>query len=188
LRVLARAYRLLRKREDFGPARLDAAGYIAPEHKPYLAEIEREMREAGLADEFRYHGALDREAKLRFFQNIDVLSVPTTFADSKGLPVLEAMASGVPVAQPRWGSFPEILERTHGGVLFEPNDAASLAEEIYALWKNPELRNDLARQGSEGVREHYTVARMAERAVQVYVLLNMVDSPMPRSDSSMHYA
>jgi glycosyltransferase involved in cell wall biosynthesis len=188
LRLLAEAYRLLRQRDDFGPARLDAAGYLAPEHKSYLQEIEREMREAGLADELRYHGVLERHAKIEFFQNVDVISIPTTFAEPKGLPVLEAMASGVPVVQPRWGSFPEILERTRGGVLAEPNDAAKLADEIYTLWKNPELRNDLARQGAAGVREHYTVARMAEKVLSVYSLLNLVDSPMPRSASSIEYA
>ncbi len=188
LRLLAEAYRLLRKREDFGPAQLEAAGYLAPEHRVYLAEIEREMRDAGLADEFRYHGALERQAKIEFFQNVDVISIPTTFAEPKGLPVLEAMASGVPVVQPRWGSFPEIVERTRGGVLTEPNEPAKLADEIYALWKNPELRNDLAKQGAAGVREHYTVARMAEKALSVYSLLNIVDSPMPRSSSSIGYA
>jgi len=97
---LAEAYRLLRKRDDFPPARLEVAGYLAPEHKGYLHEIEREMHEWGFAGEFHYHGALDREAKLRFFQNIDVLSVPATYAEAKGLSVIEAMASGVPVAQP----------------------------------------------------------------------------------------
>jgi glycosyltransferase involved in cell wall biosynthesis len=188
LRLLAEAYRLLRKRDDFGPARLDAAGYLAPEHKPYLREVEREMREAGLGDEFHYHGSLDRAAKLAFIRQVDVLSMPTTYAEPKGLPVLEAMASGVPVVQPNWGSFPEVIERTRGGVLFEPNDAAKLADELYALWKNPELRNDLAKQGAAGVREHYSVARMAERALNVYSLLNMVDSPLPRSASSMEYA
>ena len=188
LRLLAEAYRLLRQRDDFGPARLDAAGYLAPEHKPYLQEIEREMREAGLADEFRYHGVLERQAKIEFLRSVDVISIPTTFAEPKGLPVLEAMASSVPVVQPRWGSFPEILERTRGGLLSEPNDAAKLADEIYTLWKNPELRNDLARQGAAGVREHYTVARMAEKVLNVYSLLNLVDSPMPRSASSIEYA
>jgi glycosyltransferase involved in cell wall biosynthesis len=188
LRLLAEAYRILRKRPDFGPARLEAAGYLAPEHKPYLAEIENEMREAGLAEEFHYHGSLEREGKLRFLQNIDVLSVPTNYAEPKGLPVLEAMASRVPVVQPRWGSFPEIVERTRGGLLHAPKDAASLADEIYSLWKNPELRNDLAAQGAAGVRQHYTVARMAERAVEVYTLLNLVDSPMPSHDSSSRYA
>ncbi|MGH9768889.1 MAG: glycosyltransferase family 4 protein, partial [Blastocatellia bacterium] len=167
LRVLAEAYRLLRKRDDFPPARLEVAGYLAPEHKGYLREIESEIRQWGLAGEFHYHGALEREAKLRFFQNIDVLSIPTTYAEAKGLSVLEAMASGVPVVQPNRGSFPEIIERTGGGLLCEPNDAASLADAIYSLWKNPEQANDLAKRGAAGVREHYTVSQMASRALEV---------------------
>jgi glycosyltransferase involved in cell wall biosynthesis len=168
LRELAEAYRLLRKRDDFPPARLEVAGYLAPEHKGYLREIERDMGEWGFAGEFHYHGALDREAKLRFFQNIDALSVPTTYAEAKGLSVIEAMASGVPVIQPAKGSFPEIVNRTGGGLLCEPNDAASLAEAIHSLWKNPELANDLAKRGMAGVREHYSVSHMASRALEVY--------------------
>ncbi len=172
LHVLAEAYRLLRQRDDFPPARLEAAGYIAPEHKAYLQEIETSLREAGLAGEFHYHGAVEREAKLKFFQNVDVVSVPTTYAEAKGLSVIEAMASGVPVVQPRHGSFTEIIERTQGGLLCDPNDAASLAETIYSLWKNPELAADLARQGTTGVRQHYDAKQMAERVVEVYASLN----------------
>lgn len=168
LHTLAEAYRLLRRRDDFPPARLEAAGYLAPEHKPYLEEIERKMREAGLAGEFHYHGTLEREEKLEFFQKIDVMSMPTTYAEPKGLPVLEAMASGVPVIQPAWGSFPEMIEKTGGGLLSEPNDPQSLADAIYSLWKNPEQLNDLARRGSDGVHRHYSVSNMAERVLDVY--------------------
>ncbi len=168
LHLLAEAYRQLRTRGDFGPARLEAAGYLAPEHHGYLEGIERAMREAGLGDEFRYHGTLERQEKLRFLQSIDVLSMPTTYAEPKGLSVLEAMASGVPVVQPRWGSFPEVIERTRGGLLCEPNDVASLAESLHTLWKNPELTRDLARQAAEGVRRLYGVNQMAARALTVY--------------------
>jgi glycosyltransferase involved in cell wall biosynthesis len=129
------------------------------------------MHEWGLAGEFHYHGALEREAKLRFFRNIDILSVPATYAEAKGLSVIEAMAASVPVAQPARGSFPEIIERTGGGLLCEPNDAVSLAEAIYSLWKNPELANDLAKRGAAGVRQHYSVSNMASRALEVYASL-----------------
>lgn len=172
LHLLAEAYRKLRKRDGFGPARLDVAGYLAPEHRHYLREIEQQMSDAGLEEEFQYHGALDRDAKLRFFQKIDLHSLPATYPEPKGLPVLEAMASGVPVVQPRWGSFTEIVERTGGGTLVEPNDSDSLAEEIYFLWKNPERARDLGRQGALGVRRHYTVASMAERALEVYASIS----------------
>ncbi len=168
LHVLAEAYRLLRQRDDFPPAKLEAAGYIAPEHKPYLQEIETKLDAAGLAKEFHYHGAVERDAKLQFFQNVDVLSVPTTYAEAKGLSVIEAMASGVPVIQPRHGSFTEIIERTQGGLLFEPNDAAGLADAIYSLWKNTEMADDLGQRGAAAVREHYGVTLMAERALEVY--------------------
>ncbi len=171
LHVLAEAYRKLRKRDGFGPARLDVAGYLAPEHKPYLREIERQMKDAGLAQEFHYHGALDRDAKLRFFHQIDVQSVPATYPEPKGLSVLEAMASGVPVIQPRWGSFTEMVENTEGGLLVEPKDSDSLAEELYSLWRNPERARDIGRQGARGVHQHYSVANMAERALQVYASL-----------------
>ncbi len=188
LHVLAEAYRLLRRRGDFAPAQLEVAGYLAPEHKHYLQKIEREMREAGLAGEFHYHGALERESKLNFFQNVDVISIPTTYVEAKGLSVLEAMASGVPVVQPRHGSFTEIIERTNGGLLFEPGNVAALADAIYSLWKNPELANDLARQGAANVREHYSSTQMAERALSVYSLLRLVDSPIPKPYSQADYA
>ena len=172
LHLLVEAYCRLRERADFPPARLLAAGYLAPEHRGYLQAQEARLAEAGLADEFTYQGALDRDAKLRFFREIDLLSMPTTYAEPKGLPVLEAMASGVPVVQPRWGAFPEILERTGGGVLFEPNDVGSLVKALLELSLNPEWARDLGRAGWAGVRAHYPVAQMATRAVDLYASLS----------------
>jgi hypothetical protein len=113
LHLLAEAYRIMRQERGIGPARLEAAGYIAPEHRPYLQQIERELQAAGLGGEFHYHGTLDRAAKVAFFQSIDVLSVPSVYKEPKGLYLLEAMACddryscrrgtrrGSPTASPR---------------------------------------------------------------------------------------
>jgi glycosyltransferase involved in cell wall biosynthesis len=78
------------------------------------------------------------------------------------------MAAGAPVIQPRRGAFPEILEKTRGGVMVEPGDVASLAQAIYKLWKSPAWAAELARNGARGVREHFTAARMAARALEVF--------------------
>ncbi len=168
LHLLAEAYKLFRERSDVTNTRLEAAGWMGPEGKPYLAEIEQKLNEWGLREEFHYHGELDRAGKAAFLRRAQVFSMPATYAEPKGLTLLEAMASGVPVVQPRHGSFPEIVERTGGGILVEANDAASLAEGIYTLYKNSEMAADLGRSGAAGVRAHYGVARMAERAVEVY--------------------
>jgi glycosyltransferase involved in cell wall biosynthesis len=168
LHVLADAYRRMRARGDLPNARLEAAGYLAPEHKGYLHDIEQEMNRSGFGDEFHYRGVLDRDQKIAFLQTLDVLSVPATYDEPKGMFLLEAMACGVPVVQPRRGGFTEIVEATGGGRLVEPDNPEALAAGILELQRDTELAHKLGERGFENVRKHYSVARMADRALEAY--------------------
>jgi glycosyltransferase involved in cell wall biosynthesis len=168
LHTLCEAYRILRQRTPGEPARLVAAGYLPPEHQPYLDEIRRQMREWGLDEEFDYRGEVDRAQKTAFLQSLNVFSVPTTYVEPKGMFLLEAMANGVPVVQPRRGAFPEIVSKTGGGLIVEPDNPAALADGYLELWRNPDRAAALGRAGSAGVREHYDVGRMAEAAERAY--------------------
>ena len=168
LHLLAESYLRLRCETDFHGAVLEVAGYLAAEHRAYLRGVERRMKDAGFGAEFHYRGELDRPHKIEFLSSLHLLSVPCTYDEPKGIFLLEAMAAGVPVVQPRRGAFPEILEATGGGLLVEPDDPASLADAIYRLWKAPEERAELGRRGLQGVRQHGSVAHMAERALAAY--------------------
>jgi glycosyltransferase involved in cell wall biosynthesis len=168
LRVLADAYVLFRQRVGGAPTRLEAAGYLSPADRGYLEDVRRTLERAGLADQFAYRGEVDRAGKLAFLRGLDVLSVPATYDEPKGLFLLEAMASGVPVVQPRRGAFVEIVERTGGGVLVDPDSPERLAEAFHALWQDRDHAARLGRQGFEGVRAHYTIAQSAKRLVEVY--------------------
>jgi glycosyltransferase involved in cell wall biosynthesis len=184
LHLLAEAYRVLRRERGLPESRLEAAGYLAPEHRGYLEGVRRRLEEWGLAGEFRYHGTLDRDGKIRFLQGLDVLSVPSPYVEPKGLYLLEAMANGVPVVQPRHGAFPEILERTGGGLLFEPGDAGSLADAVLVLHRDPLRAIALGRAGADGVRKHYGADRMADRALEVYARL-VTPSPLHGRESKV---
>jgi len=168
LHALADAYRRLRARPGLGPSRLLAAGYLAPEHQAYLDDVRTKMKDWGLAGQFEYRGELDRPGKIRFLQSLDVMSVPATYAEPKGIFLLEAMANGVPVVQPRRGAFPEIIERTGGGLIVDADDGEALADGLLTIWTDPERAAALGEAGAAGVREHYTVGRMAEEAESVY--------------------
>ena len=56
--------------------RLEAAGYMRPRRRRTWTASSADLANAGLADEFTYHGAVDRDGKLAFLQTLDVLSVP----------------------------------------------------------------------------------------------------------------
>jgi glycosyltransferase involved in cell wall biosynthesis len=126
------------------------------------------MNAAGFGDEFTYEGVLNREQKIAFLQSVDMLSVPATYNEPKGIFLLEAMACGVPLVQPRRGGFTEIIERTGSGLFVEPDDVDALAGGILKLASNPELAESFSQSGFEKVREHYSVANMADSALEAY--------------------
>lgn len=168
LHALCDAYVRFRQKPGVDTSRLEVAGYMAPDQTRYLNEAKQTLVTAGLGDEFHYQGSVDRKQKVEFLRKLDVFSVPTRYVEPKGLFLLEAMACGVPVVEPRHGAFPEILEKTAGGLLVEPGNPESLAEGLHALWRDPKLRADLGQRGFDGVRQHYSIARSADRMLEVY--------------------
>src|SRR5262249_27875501 len=70
LHLLADAYIQLRQAGELPDAELLAAGYLAPEYRRYLREIEQLMQSAGYAAEFRYLGEMDRAGKIDFLRRI----------------------------------------------------------------------------------------------------------------------
>jgi glycosyltransferase involved in cell wall biosynthesis len=168
LRLLAEAYVRFRKRTAGAEVRLEVAGYAAPAQQSYLADVRGLLERAGLAEEFAYRGVVDRNGKLAFLGGLNVLSVPATYDEPKGMFLLEAMASGVPVVQPRRGAFTEIVENTGGGVLVEPDNPDALAEGLFALWSDRAASAALGQRAFEGVRQHYGVERSAEKLLGVY--------------------
>jgi glycosyltransferase involved in cell wall biosynthesis len=168
LRELAEAYVRFRRRTGHTRVGLHAAGYMAPGHRDYLEQARNVVVQAGFGAEFTYHGELDREGKLAFLRSLNVFSVPATYDEPKGISVLESMAAGVPVVQPRRGTFTEVVEKTGGGLLVTPDDTDALAEGLHALWTDRARAAELADKAFEGVRAHYTIAASATRQLEVY--------------------
>jgi len=168
LHVLAEAYIIARQSGDLPEARLEAAGYMAPDSKPYLEAIQKRLHDSGLGNEFHYRGVLERADKIAFLRGLDIMSMPATYDEPKGVSLLEAMACGVPLVQPRRGSFTEIIERTGGGLLVQPDDPQSLANGLLQIARDPNLATDLSANGFRGVREHYTAAHMADKVLEAF--------------------
>jgi glycosyltransferase involved in cell wall biosynthesis len=171
LHLLAEAYVRLRRRTENASMRLEAAGYLARSSQAYLDGVRRILARANLEHEFAYRGEVDREGKLAFLTGLDVLSVPAVYDEPKGLFLLEAMASGVPVFQPRRGGFTEIVERTGGGLLVAQDDPAALADGLHRLFSDRTLRASLAKRAFDGVRAHHTISQSVDRLLEVYASL-----------------
>ena len=171
LHLLCDAYRDVRERGGLEGCRVEVAGYLGPEHRAYWQSIEREVKAWGLADEIHYRGELDLDEKVAFLQTLDLYVVPATYDDPKGIALLEAMACGVPVVAPRRGTYTELLERTGGGVLVEPENLVALEETLQRLAGDRGGLAELSQRAADGVREHYGIGDMTTRALDVYARL-----------------
>jgi glycosyltransferase involved in cell wall biosynthesis len=168
LHVLAEAFHLLKQMPGTEQCRLHVSGWLGGNHSAYFADIRKSLAERRLEEHFLHVAAPDHESKVHFFHSIDVLSVPTTYREPKGLYVLEALANGVPVVQPRHGSFPELIEATGGGLLVEPDDPHALARALWQLFDNPAHRRELGSKGKEAVHARFHAERMATETAAIY--------------------
>ena len=150
------------------PFSIRAAGYLGNSDRPYLETINERVARWKQPDRFRYVGELPRAEKIAFLQGLDVMSLPTVYRESKGLSVLEAMANAVPVVLPAHGAFPEVIEQTGGGLLYDPQDPRALAAQLKRLLTHPAERAALGASGQQSVRRDFQAAEMAERTRELY--------------------
>ena len=171
LHLLVEALGLLAQEPDLPPPRIRAAGYLDLADRPYLAAIHGRLASLGLADRFEYVGELDRAAKIAFLQSLDVMSLPAMVPESKGLPLLEAWANGVPAVVPRHGAFPEMVADTGGGLLHEPSDPRALAAALARMLREPDFAADCGRRAHRAVHERYHAERMARETMELYRMI-----------------
>ena len=122
---LLNAYRALRSlRPDAPPIVL--AGGIRESVRPILAEAER----SPLAAHMTVSGYVSDAEKQRLYREAAMLVLPS-FEEGFGLPVLEAMACGVPVVVSNRGSLPEVAG--DAATPIDPDDVEGLAREMARL-------------------------------------------------------
>ncbi len=127
-------------------------------------EIEQKFRNQAGRRRVMDLGYVPRSALPAIYRCASGFVYPSLY-EGQGLPPLEAMASGVPVAASRAGSLPEMLGEA--ALYFDPVDPGRMAEAIEALLTRPDLAAGLAEKGKRQ-SARFTWERAAELTLEVY--------------------
>jgi glycosyltransferase involved in cell wall biosynthesis len=168
LAVLIDGFLALRSRPGTEQFRMRIAGWMGDHRRTFVDEQKSKLRAAGLECAVEFVGELNRREKVEFLRGIDLLSVPATYDEPKGLYVLEALAAGTPYVQPARGAFPEIHERLGGGLLVASNDPISLADGWETLLRDDNRRTTLGREGQAAVQRLASSSYLTERMLATY--------------------
>lgn len=102
----------------------------------------------GSRNDIRFLGYVS-DAELRVAYGRARGFVLASYYEGFGLPVLEAMASGIPVACSEAASLPEVAGGA--GLLFDPSSAASIGRALWILYSDRERCDRLVREGYRNV-------------------------------------
>jgi glycosyltransferase involved in cell wall biosynthesis len=167
LATLVDAFLLLQKEYAIPGLRLRLAGAQTGSDERFVGQLAQKIAVRGQQLSVDWLPNLDRAAKADFLRSLSVFSVPATYGEAFGLYVIEALASGVPVVQPRHGAFPEVLAATGGGALCEPDDPAALAAALRELLLNPAKAHQLGTAGRAAVSAHFSIEVMARKTEEL---------------------
>ncbi len=168
LGILVDAFFKLRKAEPFRNLRLHLSGGKTGDDVEFLEGLRGRFASEGASGDVAIFDEFDEAKRREFLSGLTLLSVPTPNGAAFGTYILEALACGVPVVQPRVGSFPELVDATGGGVLYEPNDAETLARVLGELLADGNRRTELGSRGRDSVVRTFGLDTMAKNMVEVY--------------------
>lgn len=122
----------------------------------YFDGLNRQIQDKGLTDQVKYLG-ISREPE-RLMSCCDVV-VLTTFCETFGLVLVEAMRAGTAVIGTNAGGVPEIIKHNVNGVLYEPGNAQQLAECLNELCNDEAKRQQLAQAGKSSADARFDEER-----------------------------
>jgi len=126
-------------------------------------EVYKAIKGTELEDEVIFTGPITEDIPV-IYSEADIFLFPTLY-DSFGIPVLEAMACGVPTIVSTAGALPEVAG--DAALKYDPNDITGIAEGIKKLLYDKDLREEMIRRGYQQVKK-FSWERCAKETIAIY--------------------
>jgi len=137
---------------------------LAGHRTPYEDELRARAAELGLGDDTRFLGWVPDEELEGLYRSSSCFVFPSLY-EGFGLPVLEAMARGVPVACSNRGALVEVADSA--ALTFDPEQPHAIAAAIERLLADPAERERLRHAGRENAAR-FTWVEAARRTFETY--------------------
>jgi len=127
--------------------------------KESFTNIMNFIKENNMSDQIIYLGYVSDKEMVALYKKAIAIIFPSLLGPTN-IPPLEAMVLGVPVLCSELFSMPEQIG--NAGLLFNPFEVKDMADKIYKIWVDRDLRSDLIRKGYKKVKD-MTLERYAKQ-------------------------
>jgi glycosyltransferase involved in cell wall biosynthesis len=139
----------------------------------YRARIEKQIKQSGLADRIKLHGACTQSHVRELLMTADIFvlaSTRTRQGAREGIPVslMEGMAVGLPVVASNISGIPELVENGISGFLTPPGDVNALAKSIGDLIEDGSLRKKMGAAAREVILRDFNLESNARQLIHMF--------------------
>jgi glycosyltransferase involved in cell wall biosynthesis len=127
-------------------------------------DLEKKVRKEKLKSWVKIMGYLPDEEVRIFYRLASVFALPS-LCEGFGFPLLEAMASNLPIAASRAPAVPEIAQ--DAALYFNPNNPEDMADKIILVLKDESVRRNLIAEGRKRVKD-FDWKRTARETLNLY--------------------
>ena len=124
-------------------------------------------KKLGIEHNVTFYGYLELEKLDSQLNAIDLQVVPSTWHETFGLIIIEAMRRGTPVLATKMGGMTELIEDGVSGLLALPNET-SLAQKIIDFYSNPNLKSELSKNGKNRFNSNFKLNKMGDTILKMY--------------------
>ena len=167
LSILIDAFIELRKRNNIPALQLKIGGNLNSWNENFVFLLKLKLQLEGIEQDVQFFPNISRAEKIDFLRSLDVFSVPVVCNEPFGFYVVEALAAGVPVVLPAKSAFPELIEKTGGGVLYPAEDRLALVETLEQLFADETQRRQLCIAGRKNALEFFSVKRAGQETLDL---------------------
>lgn len=168
LEILVDAFILLKEDKAHGDLKLRISGGMAPQDKKFIRMIKKKLKRKGLYRDVEIDPYLFQKDINKFFRSLTVTSVPVPGGEAFGTFIVESMAAGIPVVQPKIGAYPEIIGSTGGGIVYEENTPENLKRALSGLLNDTGKIIEMSHQGLDSIRKHYSIEKIIGDLLKIY--------------------
>ncbi len=172
LRALVEAYGLARR------AGVTHKLVLAGKPDSLFTPVLQCIRDRGLETEVLFPGYVAATDVPQFYNAADVFVYPSLY-EGFGLPVLEAMACGLPVITSRGTALEEIAG--DAAMLVDPRDEMAIANALELVLQNSEMKSRLSSAGLKRSRQ-FSFSETARQTIAVYRRVAGMESVSPTRD------
>ena len=146
--------------------KIPGAKFLVVGGGPSLEKLKELASDLNLNNIIIFTGRVEQHELISSYTAADIFVTPSTI-DTQGLVVLESFACETPVVAAGAKALPEIVIENETGFLFEPHNVKHLSERAIELLANPQLREKMAKNGSEMVKRH-DIEKSVDKIIEIY--------------------